>query len=779
MSDPIGIPAFAALWRLPLHAKQMASGLTSANRAVTRLPPHHGICGVAEQNIKAAAHTTNGLAAVTFVVHLGNLAKSLDVGNMSEYATQLSVILVDEFFGGLSSRVFGALAFNGRLPFPRLLQHTRLSPTEVKYGLSVLIQQQLVLWYIPEETLQASYEADIPNSFALARCSKYTQLVKDRLGDLPADVISDVTVLGYARVGDLTRTYFLPPGEQRPFREIIPVDPHLDRDDKKPATLHSFSRDNAHAIELFRTTLGDLLRAGLLGILHESHFRPAADNVLEAEHIVPREFHVSSKKAQQAAWEMAVAKKLEDWKYGSKSETDTAPLVGRGVKRALEESEDQHKGKKIKLGKHPSSETNGANAYPDLAEAGWLDKDLNLRLNHEKFSILMRNQQLVALVEESIGPTTAKVYAKLLCNVEPQLRKCKNELDFVEDNEGDGELATLPRVSTDGLTHELHDMPDLADALASVDPGKVNLSLLEHPKKVRKRRKSQEPGADEASVEGTASSDESDDSSDDDKSDISGIDHDSGSVKGDTDYSEGRNHKTPDTTPDTTPRMKDPESPLHPLRQHLFLLAEHPYHFLRHVPRTLTTSEAWVIPYPNLSHLLLHNALLNITISRFGPLGGRLLRILSSTPTATSLPPKLDEKALVLLSLIPQKPMRTLLHSMHRAGHIELQELPKDGNQRRPGTTSFYWFFDPERMRRRVLEETYKTMGNLLRRARVEREGVRGVVEKSERTDVVGREDEFLGDEELKALHEWREKEERIWGEVARLDDLVAVLRDF
>lgn len=84
MSDPIGIPAFAALWRLPLHKKQATSGLTSANRAVTRLPPHHGICGVAEQNIKFAADTTNGLAAVTFVVHLGNLAKSLDVGNMSE-----------------------------------------------------------------------------------------------------------------------------------------------------------------------------------------------------------------------------------------------------------------------------------------------------------------------------------------------------------------------------------------------------------------------------------------------------------------------------------------------------------------------------------------------------------------------------------------------------------------------------------------------------------------------------------------------------------------------
>ncbi|KAI4096135.1 MAG: hypothetical protein LQ344_001198 [Seirophora lacunosa] len=686
---------------------------------------------------------------------------------MSEYATQLSVILVDEFFGGLSSRVFGALAFNGRLPFPRLVQHSQLSPTEVKHGLSVLIQQQLVLWYKPEATVQSSYEADIHSSYALARCSKYTQLVKDRLGDLPGDIISNVAVLGYARVGDLTRTYFPTPGEQGPFHESIPVNPHPDRDDEP------------HAVELFHSTIGDLLRAGLLGLLHESHFRPAADNVLEAEHLVPQEYHATSKKAQRAAWEMAVARKLEDWRYGSKSAAEMVPPVGRGAKRALEEGEGQPNGKKTKLGKQPQSETNGAGPHPGLAGAGWLNNDLNLRLNHEKFSILMRNQQLVALVEESIGPTTAKVYAKLLRNVESHLRKCKTELDFAEDNEGDAELATLPRVSTDELTHVLHDMPDLADALALVDPRKVNLGLLEHPKKVRKRRKSQEPGGNEASVEGAVSSDESNDSSDNNRSDVSGVDHDSGSAKGDADYPGDRKHKTPDTTPDTTPKLEEPNHPLHTLRQHLFLLTEHPHRFLRHGPRTLITPETWVIPYPTLSHTLLHNALLSITVSRFGPLAGRLLRILSSTATATSSPPKLDEKALVLLSLIPQKPMRTLLHSMHRAGHIELQELPKDGNQRRPGTTSFYWFFDAQRMRRRMLEETYKTMGNLLRRARVEREGVRGVVEKSERTDVAGREDEFLGDEELKALHEWREKEDRIWGEVARLDDLVAVLRDF
>ena len=70
-------------------------------------------------------------------------------------------------------------------------------------------------------------------------------------------------------------------------------------------------------------------------------------------------------------------------------------------------------------------------------------------------------------------------------------------------------------------------------------------------------------------------------------------------------------------------------------------------------------------------------------------------------------------------------------------------------------------------------------MGNLVRRARVEKESVRGVVEKSERTDVVGREKELLGAGELEALARWREKERRIWGEVGRLDELVGVLRDF
>lgn len=122
--------------------------------------------------------------------------------------------------------------------------------------------------------------------------------------------------------------------------------------------------------------------------------------------------------------------------------------------------------------------------------------------------------------------------------------------------------------------------------------------------------------------------------------------------------------------------------------------------------------------------------------------------------------------------------MRAVLTAMNRAGFLELQEVPK-GNDRQPSKTIFLWFFDVERCRRRVLDETYKTMTRVLQRIGVERERVKDTVDKSERVDVQGHEEEMMTEAEKKALEEWRAKEEQLLGELGKLDDLVAVLRDF
>ncbi|CAL8579458.1 RNA polymerase III subunit C82 [Xanthoria parietina] len=703
---------------------------------------------------------------------------------MSEYATQLSVVLVNGIFGELPSQVFHALAFNGRLSFSGLLHHTHFSPVEVRHSISVLIQQQLVYWYEPDNIGPALYEANLENSYLLARSGKYIQLLKDRFGDFASELVSNVIILGHVRIGDLTRTYFPSIDERGPLSEIVASDHLSQLSDEHPVKPNGDTEKHVHTVDELHSTISNLLGAGLLCLVHESYFRSAADNIAEAEHVVPRDGSIKSKKQQEATWELDVQQKLEDWRYGSKADMNTlAPNLQR-TKRTFDGEHDELPTKKRKLAGLRAKGSDQIAGGQEIASSGWLDQDFIVRVNHEKLKIIMRNQQLVALAEESIGTATSTVYAELLRTAEPQLRKCKNEL-YIADDDPEIELATLPQVSTDKLKaikKLLHDLPDLSSALGKVDPSEIDLGRLLHKsKKPKKRRKSVQSDADEASVEGSASSDESEseniaNESESDRSTNDRYSNSNSPSRGDNDHpSEGRNYKTPDTTPDTTPKTNGVTSPSDALRQHLLLLSDQPQRFLIPVPRTKTDLEKWAVPYHDLSRTLLQNAIVSITISRFGPLAGRLIRILAANDNST----KLDEKMLVLLSLIPQKQMRTLLHSMHRAGHIELQEIPKDGSQRRPGMTLFYWFFDPDRCRKKMLEETYKTMTRLVQRARVEREGVRSTVEKAERTDVVGREEELLGEGELMALNEWKEKEERIWGEVGRLDELVAVLRDF
>lgn len=207
------------------------------------------------------------------------------------------------------------------------------------------------------------------------------------------------------------------------------------------------------------------------------------------------------------------------------------------------------------------------------------------------------------------------------------------------------------------------------------------------------------------------------------------------------------------------------------IRQNLLLLAEHPYRFVRHIRRMANQPESWSVSFASLSRQLRLIELENIITSRYTTDGLRIVRILQDKG-------KLDEKAIGNFGLMNSKVLRSYLTMMHESGHLELQEVPRDNN-RQPSRTMFLWFFDPERCRQKILEQTYKTMARCLQKVKVEREAVQTLIDKAARTDVVGKEDEYLGLDERTALEEWRGREEKLLGEVGRLDDLVAVMRDF
>ena len=388
-----------------------------------------------------------------------------------------------------------------------------------------------------------------------------------------------------------------------------------------------------------------------------------------------------------------------------------------------------------------------------------MQDDLVLRVNHEKFAVVARNKRLIEYAERCIGTTTSKVYAEVLQKLESELFQCKAEPGISQDHDPDDvlDLSTLPQVSTEEMTFLLKDSTKFSKGIGNVDSSKIDLAQFDHPKK--RRKKEPVDSDDEAIAVDNASSDEDEDMDDaSPTTNISEVSSDSEAPDPDETYgSKG--------LPTTTVKTRLPT-----IRQHLLLLASHPPQFLHHIPATPYHPEKWAVAFGHLNKRLLSLSLTQIITTRFGPLAARLVRILDNKG-------KLDEKTLTALGLINQKTMRSLLTAMHRAGHVELQEIPRD-TQRQPSRTMYLWYFDPERCKAKLLEETYKSMARALQRARAEREKIRGLIGKASRTDVVGKEHILLSAAERTALGTWRGTEERILGEVDRLDDLVGLFRD-
>ena len=385
--------------------------------------------------------------------------------------------------------------------------------------------------------------------------------------------------------------------------------------------------------------------------------------------------------------------------------------------------------------------------------------------------VLARNSRLAELARKSIGSMSSQIYTKILEILEQDIQQCKKGPDlpgtFVDvDNEINPR--SLPQLRTDDLRDLFPDVSELTNAIGHAERSKINMAQFDHPKK---RRRKEAPTLDGdvkmADVDDQASLDESE-GTEDNESNVSGTETD----PEDPDmWNEETDFDPNNPNSRTRKRSASPGDLPSPLRQHLFLLSNHPCRLLHHLPATSSTLESWAVDFHSLSHQLLVSSILQTITARFGSLATRLIRILHQKG-------KLDEKSLAGFALINQKTMRALLTAMNRAGFLGLQEVPK-GNDRQPSKVLFLWFFDVERCRQRMLDETYKAMTRVLQRIGVEREKVSSTIEKSERVDVQGREEEILSDEEKKALNEWRTKEERLLGEIGKLDDMVAVLRDF
>ena len=187
-----------------------------------------------------------------------------------------------------------------------------------KYGLSVLVQQHLVLWYTSPEDHLTSYEANTAIAYSLVRSGKYIKIAEARVGEHAGTVISNLLLLGHARVSDLMQAYQV--GQSKTtYDRLLAVTPESPSKLKSSSYSHADRRNEEQNATLrsIYGTLYDLLRAELISRVHVSHFRSDTDNRSEAEKVVPHpaEYKAKNKRERDAQHEVAVRRKLKEWKY--------------------------------------------------------------------------------------------------------------------------------------------------------------------------------------------------------------------------------------------------------------------------------------------------------------------------------------------------------------------------------------------------------------------------------------------------------------------------------
>ncbi|EER27487.1 RNA polymerase III subunit RPC82 family protein [Coccidioides posadasii C735 delta SOWgp] len=653
---------------------------------------------------------------------------------MSQYAAELCKLLITDNFGELYALIFIYLLNHGRQPLPRIVQNTHLSPRQVKHGLAVLVQQHLVFHCTSLDDGITYYESNWRSAYNLVRSGKIIQLVEERLGNHAASIVSTLLALGHAKISYLESLPELQPGHERPVKANGINGVHGEEGEDVNGVDDDTENRTDHAHDYQQD-----------GPVREPNGYHDSDPGLQVQTILQ----------QLAAFGFIT--RVRNQHFQSPEDNFDAAL------KAAKSNGDSYglKGNKLE-----------AKLIEDAEKLvkEWTDGRISRALPSAS---LLRGVKRRLRKDDSSAP---RKRLKLDGPLEDDVKDEDDGDDFSDDDYHSDEMAALDpnmviRVNYEKFNVALRNrrLIELADQNGSAVTSQVYETLLSHIEV-------QTPTCREH-VEAIPEGEEAEQYSVSIRLDTISRDLDidldlAGVIAGITpDNINGIKEDEDDEDEEGGPVSMKRRGPSrnYLVDQHLSFLAAEPSFFCtRRMQAGMIT---WAVEYRHLAKKLRHLELERLIEARFGGFAVRIVRVLAAKG-------KLDEKRLQEISLMASKDLRQILGQMASAGFVELQEVPRDA-QRQPSRTMYLWFYDPDRVRFMVIEDTYKSMSRCLQRIRVEREKLKFLLEKTERSDVKGNEDRYLSAAELQTLKEWRDTEKLLLGEVARLDELVAVLRDY
>lgn len=354
-----------------------------------------------------------------------------------------------------------------------------------------------------------------------------------------------------------------------------------------------------------------------------------------------------------------------------------------------------------------------------------------MAVNFAQYPVAHRSQRLENFAQESLGGVTATVYAALLQVLETRIRARDDDIHEEQDEE-DQEIR-LPSATT----------TETADVLKTWAPFDLTLgirgaaSMYKTPATERDKTKK---GKKRVIPE-------------EDFSDI-GIKMESYS---DDDETHGANGFT---------SYNDQNNMLSLVEEHLKILAEHPKEFCRRVGGA--GRGEWKVDFPALTDKLIASEIDQTVKARLSKVHALVVRMLRDVG-------RLEDKAIAARLMMRVKDVREILTQLQFAGLVEGQEVPKD-NSRQPSRAVYLWYHDQSRVAALLLQQSYQAMSRILQRLAHERVDKKGIIERAE---MLKTKEDSLGQTEREHILQWREIEEKLMLQFLRIDEHVALLRDF
>ncbi|KAK4227583.1 RNA polymerase III subunit RPC82-domain-containing protein [Podospora fimiseda] len=637
--------------------------------------------------------------------------------SVTKTVAELLSLIIDEMYGELPSRIFSMLLKRGRSTAHDLEQALEMNKSKLRHGLAVLQQYNLLYWHVNAGAQHAFYEANVENAYNLIRAGKILEMIGASYGGPAKDVMQNLLLSGQTRIGDLVAAY----------QEKIELDNKAKEAAEDPSSYKSPLpvKDTS----TLNSVICRLVEADLVDLVHHNSFEPPDDIVERAKKEVTDKHFPTGIRGTKAKIEFdeKLSERLREFRSESKA-----------LKRKLEQNGSAAKRRKLA----------GGVGLLDAEMDPALDLNQVIRINYEKCMVDLRNRRLVQYAADIFSDTTSYVYAEVLKHLTKDISRCR--LDPLVDRYKEDDKPAQLTVTTAEILDRVKTSLDLSLGLGKITREKLSRRAAET---ICPYPPTKNVIIGEAEVQGDASSDEEgpEQSTDDEDFDSdykpNGINGVNGQAK--VDKSKPIVFSRPDQ-----------------LRQHLLLLAESNQKFVRQCAK-----DEWTVDFELVMDAMRESEIDLAIENTAGQRGLRLVRILRANG-------KLDEKALPQVALLPKNEIQRTMHAMHEAGFLNIQEIPREAKAD-VKKSFFLWYTDLNRAQQNIINKSYKTMSHCLQVLETLRHKEDEVLAHTKRSDVKGHEEEMLKAEFFQRYKRFLQCEKMLLSQVMRVDDLVAVLRDF